>query len=274
MRDACWMRVCASAGLLAIALVACKPRGSGDALPAPDGAAPTTQAEADAQAQYDLIAQMAGVWATVDKSAGGGAETVFMLGHEVDTHMSMTRNGAALDVLTEDVHPAEGTATFRFRESPTHESLTFRLIASPEGVESGGYGLRVTYADGRHETLAFVRRLSAHDMEQMDSAAEAQMLSTATGQPGPAPVVLLPGMVDCNAAVEFRAHSVCKDEALRGLDRQLATRFARLKDKGADVEGTQRAAYRQLDACNSGECLQRAYADWSKYLDDNFANNN
>lgn len=258
--------------LLLLALAACKPREDADAV-AVDDEATMTQEEADESARFDLIASLGGVWASTDQTAAGRPETVYMLGHVVDTHMDITRDGIGLDVLTEDVDPLERTATFYFRESPVKERLTFQLVPSPEGVEGGGYDLRVTYADGRYQTLRPVRRLTRRDMDQMNEALEVPMLSTAIGDVPPAAkpaTANFPSRVDCSNGTDFRSRTVCKDEGLRGLDRRLAALFDALRARNVDASTTQAAASKQLDACSSGECLQKAYGDWLKYIDENY----
>lgn len=241
-------------------LAACKPASpDDDAVQAPSA---TSGSEPDAG--YDLIASIDGIWATTRRA--GSPETVYMLAHVVDHEMEISRNGVGLDLGSEDVDPDQGIATFSFRKSPTRERVTFARI--PHGGETGGFTLRVTYADGSFEDLSYVRRMGKRDMEELEAAVyERPLLQSATG----ILATTSPALVDCETPGDFRARTVCRDQALRSLDQNLAGRLAERRATGADVEGSRVAALKQLDACSHSQCLRQAYTDWLRYLDENFS---
>lgn len=249
---------------IALSLLACKPGDDTQPVQAPES---TTTVPADVErAQYEFVATIDGVWATRDEHRADKDQTVFRLGHMVDTAMFVNRNGVGMDVVTDHVDLANQSITFEFRESPTKEKMTFRVL--PDGS-----GLRVTYADGTTETLTYLRDWNDLDTALVQSAEEKTMLDSALGGAAMAavPAKGWASTVDCNAATEFRARSVCKNEDLLRMDRAMAARFDTLAGQGEDVAGTRAAAIRQLDACNDSQCLRKAYAEWAKYLEENYA---
>ena len=256
--DGRWLK-CVIFALCLLALAACRP----DAVDGPvEESGNTSTATADEErAQYEFVATIDGVWRSQD--AADGNETVFRLGHVVDTAMFVNRNGVGMDVLTDHVDVANQSITFEFRASPTKEKMTFRRL--PEGE-----GLRVTYADGKTETLVFLRDWNDLDTALVQSAEEKPMLSSAIGQLETAPATGWASTVDCNTASEFRARTVCKNEDLLRLDRDMASRFKTLGERGVDTTGTRAAAIKQLDACNDSLCLTKAYGDWIHYIDQNY----
>lgn len=256
-----WLKY-AMLALCLLVLAACKPRASGEPVEAPGGTAGVPVDED--RAKYEFVAMIDGVWRTQQEHVAEEDETIFRLGHMVDTAMFVNRNGVGMDVLTDHVNLANQSITFGFRESPTKEKMTLRLLPEVEG-------LRVTYADGRTETLTFLRDWNDMDTALVQAAEAKPMLSTAIGQLKAAPIAGWASTVDCNAASEFRARTVCKNEDLLRLDRDMASRFKTLGERGVDAATTRAAAIKQLDACNDSLCLAKAYGDWIRYIDQNYA---
>ena len=216
-----------------------------------------------------MIADIEGVWVTTGGAGADGNETVFMITRVNDAVVQITRDDVALDLVAEDIDPAQGTATFRFRagEEGENKRITFGKVASP-GAPDGGFTLRVTYPDGRSQDLSFVRRLGKQDIADMERAFDGSGVSPE--QPVASLVTTSDGRTNCAAPADFRARAVCKDEALRDLDTQLAGQFEYLQCWNIDVESTRKAAYKQLDACTDSVCLSKAYASWTRYMDDNY----
>lgn len=234
----------------------CKP--SSDATQAPEAPTSTVNAE------HELVDDMQGVWATTNGSGTDGNETVFMLAVAYDDVMQITRDGAALDLLADDIDPAQDTATFRIRSGDDEgKRITFAKVMVP-GAEQGAFTLRVTYPDGRNQDLSFVRRLGKQDIAEMERAFDGP------GMLPDAPPQASANGVDCQAMEGFRARTVCKDQTLHDLDLRLAEQFDYLACWSIDVESTRKAAYKQLDACSDSQCLSKSYADWIRYMDENY----
>lgn len=244
------LQACLAACLVMAA--GCKPSSDGGAQPAAGDPAEVDPAAPDPK--FLLVASLDGVWATRDPDDGGRVE--YMLGHEIDHEMLITRNGAALDLQNESVDPDTGTVVFHFNGQGPEQRLTFRTMPS---------GLTATYADGEPEQLVFVRALTDGDIAALDAAYEkgAVVIATAVdGEPR--------ALVQCGARLDFRTRVVCREDALRALDQRLAGQFHALEMRGIDAGSTLVAANRQLDACASNACLHQAYGEWIAYLERNY----
>lgn len=217
-----------------------------------------------------LISDIEGVWATTDGSGTDGNETVFMIAGVYDDVVQITRDGIAQDLVTEDIDPAQSTATFRYRsdengvKSRENKRITFGKVATP-GVKNGGFTLRVTYPDGKSQDLSFVRRPSKQDYAEMERAFDGPGML-----PDPKKPAISGYRIKCADAVDFRGRTVCKDEALRELDLKLAEQFEYLDCWKIDAQSTRKAAYKQLDACTDTLCLTKAYTEWTQYMDKNY----
>lgn len=219
---------------------------------------------------YALISDISGVWATTDGSGVDGNETVFMIAGVYDDVVQITRDGIAQDLVAEDLDPAQGTATFRYRSDENGEKsggnrrITFGKVATP-GVKNGGFTLRVTYPGGESQDLSFVRRVSKQDSAEMDRAFHGPGML-----PDPKKPEAVSYHIQCANAVDFRGRTVCKDESLREIDLKLAEQFEYLDCWKIDAESARKAAYKQLDACTDSLCLSKTYTDWTQYMDKNY----
>lgn len=268
----CWLRRLLVLLVMAC-LAGCKPQqGAGPTQPAPEQAtealseAPAADNEPDEG--FKFLSRIHGVWASA-ATADAAPRTVFVLGHVVDHVMDVSRNGIGLDLVTEKVDPDRGTVTFRFQDNAAREQLTFGRTDQSELPAGSGSVLRVTYADGRHEDLFFVRGMSDQDIQDQDAAIyERPLMRTALGR---GVAGWRTTRVDCAGDPAARARSVCRSQALRELDDALARRFESIDAAGGDAEGSRKAALAQLDACADDACRSAAYRQWIAYLDANFS---
>lgn len=74
----------------------------------------------------------------------------------------------------------------------------------------------------------------------------------------------------CYGKIGFRYRTLCKDETLSHRHHELMSKFRSISGEYPDSHRTYEAAIRSLDACEDRACLERQYADWSRYLQENY----
>lgn len=209
-----------------------------------------------AQAQ-DLQRSLAGIWST-GVSHGDDAETIYAIEFQNVSGLEILRDGVWLKGTVEDVDVDNQTLAFHIsRVNGPGETVTLRKVQDAASADS--VSLRVTWAQGRTESLGFVRRLSDRDRQEIT-------LETRYS-------AVLPDAVACGGdapAGSPRATLACSEREFAELDRGMRTQLVELSALYPDGDRTAAAVVKQLDACATPECLRQTYAQWQAYLDDNY----
>ncbi len=74
----------------------------------------------------------------------------------------------------------------------------------------------------------------------------------------------------CYGEISLRYRILCKNEALSSMHLDLMSKFMSISGEYPDSHRTYQAAIRSLDACKNRKCLEQQYAEWGRYLDENY----
>ena len=224
-------------------------------------AASVAVAPADAPSpEQQLLVDLEGVWVAPSDPGTDDSATMYMVQREGDT-LKMFVDEDEWDVVIDDIDAGAGTVALVHENTGRKEILTLRRVPAEEG---DGHRLGITFGAGQYELLGFVRRISPADLRRIEAI---RSVADAGDADGDSPEF----GIDCEQPSGFREAEVCKDPALQAQHHSVSSRFDTLSARGmADIEATTAAAWKQLDACRTRQCLSTGYAEWVSYLDDNY----
>ncbi len=208
---------------------------------------------------------MEGVWATAKKAGTDDDETVYIVQRDAGALRFFRGANIEIPAVIEDVDIANASVTVRYEQDGLTQVLTFQRINADNSVKSDGFGMRLTYGNGRYDELRFVRRLAAADLDVIRRIRERDREIVAKS------ARLLSTGVDCNSPSGFRADMVCDDFEIREKQEALMSLFDHLSfDYPVDIKSTEAAAWKQLDACKTKACLESGYMQWVRYLETSY----
>lgn len=216
-----------------------------------------------------FLAGFDGVWATMTSAGTDDAETVFRFKFG-KAHSDFVMDAHVFDVHLVDVDTDNQVVTFETSgERDPKELLTVTRIvdAKDRGNPDAPFTLRVTFGNGQFSDLSFVRRLAPQDLDAINRARDAMATPVLAVPDAPTDDPTDP----CTGGNSFVERMTCTNPAVKAAQKAFDMAFVNAETEyGTEVHGSQAAARKQLEACASTECLQKTYADWTRYVAENY----
>lgn len=240
-------------------------------LPGCDTSSGTAQPVAAAAAvdENAYLSAFDGVWATTSSAGTDDAETVFRFKFG-KAHSDFVMDAHVFDVHLVDVDTDNQVVTFETSgERDPKELLTVTRIvdAKDRANPDAPFTLRVTFGNGQFSDLSFVRRLAPQDLDAINRARDAMATPVLAVTDAPTDDPTDP----CTGGNSFVERMTCTNPAVKAAQEAFDMAFVNAETEyGTEVHGSQAAARKQLEACASTECLQKTYADWTRYVAENY----
>lgn len=230
--------------------------------PARPSASPPTS-EPVIATREQLLDRYVGNWIVFEASPNRmQAQTVVWIRREGD-HLAIFEDGRReLGVRTLSVDAGTGEVALIETLPDSEAGLRLAPLATASSPDSARPDIAMTWEDGTRWTLA------GGWPPGRDDPADETIASIREG--GRRLSYRVETRVHCYMDLNFRYRALCSDQALSRRNGDLMQRFIWISGEYPDSHRTYQAAIRDLDACADRPCLDRQYAAWAKYLDDNY----
>lgn len=168
-----------------------------------------------------------------------------------------------LDVRVEAVDPATGVVSLVETLPDRTVALTMTPLEARASVDSVKQDVRMAWDDGVRWTLTGGSLPADAEAYSNDMIRDVR----ARGRRG----VHRVENIACGERASLRHRILCDDTELRHRHFALMEQFMAIGGEYPDSHRTYQAAIRDLDTCTDKACVAKAIDTWSRYLDDNYA---
>lgn len=169
-----------------------------------------------------------------------------------------------LDLLDTTVEVATGEVSMVETLPDVKVTLTLRPLTASQMLDSLKPDIEMVWGDGTRWLLGGGRLPSRSDDYSNETIATMR-------EGGHRVAYRVENGFHCYGEnLNFRYRTLCKDEALSRNHLDLMSKFTSISGEYPDSYRTYQAAIRSLNACTVSKCLKQQYAQWDRYLDDNY----
>ena len=206
-----------------------------------------------------------GDWIVIKASPNPMDEQINVWIRREGSHLAIFESGVReLDLLNVSVEVATGEISMVETLPDVKVTLTRRPLTASQMLDSLKPDIEMVWGDGTRWLLAGGQLPSQSD----DYSNE----TIATMREGGHRVAyrVESGFKCYGENLNFRYRTLCKDQALSRNHLDLMSKFTSISGEYPDSHRTYQAAIRSLNACTISKCLKQQYAQWDRYLDDNY----